>query len=246
MKSQFTFAKISLSDFAPSKIIEEFLDYSERKPRHWHLCAGYTFVASANDSRVAHALEGGYNICDSKPVSLFINLFSKESFRNLRGADFFKQIASADQFGKHYLLGGTHELHSQVKGIISESNPAFEIVGCWSGNVSSMNYSTQIPFSEIRNSGAGVVWICLGSPKQDLIAKEIHEILQLDGVAIGAGLEFFAGTKNQAPMVIQTLGLEWFFRFVLEPRRLWKRYLLGNLQLIHLMVLHVFVQRRRK
>ena len=73
-----------------------------------------------------------------------------------------------------------------------------------------------------------MVWVGLGTPKQDVIAAQLAQKSDLTFVAIGAAFDFIAGTKRQAPRMMREHGLEWLFRLASEPRRLWKRYLLGN------------------
>jgi N-acetylglucosaminyldiphosphoundecaprenol N-acetyl-beta-D-mannosaminyltransferase len=87
---------------------------------------------------------------------------------------------------------------------------------------------------EIRQSGADVVWLSLGSPKQDIVAAELSQYSDATVVAVGAAIDFITGTKAEAPSSVQKMHLEWVFRLLHEPRRLWKRYTFGN---IHFLVL---------
>jgi N-acetylglucosaminyldiphosphoundecaprenol N-acetyl-beta-D-mannosaminyltransferase len=80
----------------------------------------------------------------------------------------------------------------------------------------------------IRASGATIVWVGLGTPKQDYEAQRIATSLPVVAVAIGAAFDFLAGTKAQAPLWVQRSGLEWAFRLASEPRRLGRRYVWGN------------------
>jgi N-acetylglucosaminyldiphosphoundecaprenol N-acetyl-beta-D-mannosaminyltransferase len=84
---------------------------------------------------------------------------------------------------------------------------------------------------------ADIVWVGLGTPKQDLVVAHLAERAAASGidatfVAIGAAFDFIAGTKRQAPPWMQRHGLEWLHRLTVEPRRLWKRYLVGNSRFI--------------
>lgn len=81
---------------------------------------------------------------------------------------------------------------------------------------------------QINASGAGVVWVSLGCPKQELWMAahrgRIHAVM----IGVGAAFDYHAGTIKRAPKRMQDCGLEWFYRLVSEPRRLWKRYLVTN------------------
>jgi N-acetylglucosaminyldiphosphoundecaprenol N-acetyl-beta-D-mannosaminyltransferase len=79
-----------------------------------------------------------------------------------------------------------------------------------------------------ETAGAEVIWVGLGTPKQDVVAARLAEKSGLTFVAIGAAFDFIAGEKKQAPKFMQEHGIEWLFRLVSEPRRLWRRYLFGN------------------
>jgi N-acetylglucosaminyldiphosphoundecaprenol N-acetyl-beta-D-mannosaminyltransferase len=81
---------------------------------------------------------------------------------------------------------------------------------------------------KIADSGAGLVFVGLGCPKQELWmaahSAEIPAVL----VGVGAAFDFLAGSLRRAPLWMQKCGLEWLFRLLMEPRRLWKRYLVTN------------------
>ena len=72
------------------------------------------------------------------------------------------------------------------------------------------------------------MFVSLGCPKHELWAHDHYKTLSMPILAVGAAFDFIAGAKPQAPSWLQSIGLEWFFRLLTEPRRLWRRYLLGN------------------
>jgi N-acetylglucosaminyldiphosphoundecaprenol N-acetyl-beta-D-mannosaminyltransferase len=80
----------------------------------------------------------------------------------------------------------------------------------------------------INSSGAGLVFIGLGCPKQDYFAAEHTDRISAVQVCVGAAFDFLAGSKPLAPMWMQRTGLAWVFRLYKEPGRLWKRYLYTN------------------
>jgi exopolysaccharide biosynthesis WecB/TagA/CpsF family protein len=80
----------------------------------------------------------------------------------------------------------------------------------------------------IRSSGARLTLVGLGCPRQEVFVYEMRDVLPMPLLAVGAALNFHAGRLAQAPPVFQRLGLEWAFRLMMEPRRLWRRYLLQN------------------
>jgi N-acetylglucosaminyldiphosphoundecaprenol N-acetyl-beta-D-mannosaminyltransferase len=81
----------------------------------------------------------------------------------------------------------------------------------------------------VRASGASIVFVALGSPKQELFIDRIADaVAPAVLIGVGAGLDFVAGRVQRAPAWIGRLGFEWLFRLVVEPRRLWRRYLVGG------------------
>jgi exopolysaccharide biosynthesis WecB/TagA/CpsF family protein len=82
--------------------------------------------------------------------------------------------------------------------------------------------------ARIRGAGAAIVFVGLGCPRQETWAFELRDDLSMPLVAVGAAFPFFAGTVAQAPEWMQDRGLEWVFRLLAEPRRLWWRYLVLN------------------
>ena len=72
------------------------------------------------------------------------------------------------------------------------------------------------------------MWVGLGTPKQDHEVARLSDELPVVAMAVGAAFDFIAGTKPQAPVLMQRTGTEWLYRLASEPRRLTKRYLWGN------------------
>jgi N-acetylglucosaminyldiphosphoundecaprenol N-acetyl-beta-D-mannosaminyltransferase len=81
---------------------------------------------------------------------------------------------------------------------------------------------------QINQSGTRILFVGLGCPKQEIWMAEHRGKVNAVMLGVGAAFDFHAGLKPQAPMLLQKIGLEWFFRLLTEPRRLWKRYLYHN------------------
>ena len=87
----------------------------------------------------------------------------------------------------------------------------------------------------INASGAGLTFIGLGCPKQDIFAHRNRNRIQSVQLCVGAAFDFHAGNKKMAPEWMQKYGLEWTYRLLQEPGRLWKRYLMTNTAFVFLM-----------
>lgn len=138
-----------------------------------------------------------------------------------------------------YLYGSKLETLSRFAQNLTRSFPGLTIAGM---EPSKFRRLTEIERIELANriiaSGANAVFLGLGCPRQEVWAYEYRNLLSIPILAVGAAFDFHAGTVSQAPKVLQDLGLEWLYRFIQEPKRLWRRYILLN----PLYVWNVFLQ----
>lgn len=128
-----------------------------------------------------------------------------------------------------FLYGGTPEELSLMQASLHQRMPGVQIAGAVSPPMLAAEPAFDAAIvKEINDSGAAVVFVGLGCPKQEFW-MDTHQG-QLRAVSIGVGLAFalIAGTKSQAPVWMRERGLEWLYRLFQEPGRLWKRYLVGN------------------
>jgi N-acetylglucosaminyldiphosphoundecaprenol N-acetyl-beta-D-mannosaminyltransferase len=124
-----------------------------------------------------------------------------------------------------YLYGSTPGVLDALQRRLRESCPGLEIAGSESPPFSQMTMEEdELSVRRINDSGAGLVFIGLGLPKQDCFAQAHRDRIQAVQVCVGAAFDFHAGTKKTAPAWMQRSGLEWLFRLASEPRRLWRRY----------------------
>ncbi|MCF7675511.1 MAG: WecB/TagA/CpsF family glycosyltransferase [Akkermansiaceae bacterium] len=140
-----------------------------------------------------------------------------------------KATDGAGEF-RHFLLGGQETTLDKLKKVFGGRFPGTVIAGCHSP-----------PFGEwpagefericamIRESGANLIWVGLGCPKQEhWIAANKDRLPPGVYFGIGAAFAFHAGEVRQAPALVQRCGLEWLYRLCMEPRRLFRRYLTYN------------------
>jgi N-acetylglucosaminyldiphosphoundecaprenol N-acetyl-beta-D-mannosaminyltransferase len=128
-----------------------------------------------------------------------------------------------------FILGAHEELLVALRKRMTEKLPRLIIAGARPAEYRSLTVDEQSALvDEIRASGARIVFVGLGCPKQEVFVYEMRESLSMPVLAVGAALNFHAGHLDQAPPFMQRWGLEWAFRLFKEPRRLWRRYLLTN------------------
>ena len=131
---------------------------------------------------------------------------------------------------KHFFLGGSESTLEKLKSRFSKENPGAQVVGVYSPPFREWSeQDLQDMFDAIRNSGANLIWVGLGCPKQERwIADNLEKLPAGCYFGIGAAFAFHAGEVDQAPEFFQKRGLEWLYRLYKEPKRLWKRYFLYN------------------
>ena len=134
---------------------------------------------------------------------------------------------------RHYLLGSTPDVLESLRHNLETSYPAARIVGVESPPFRDLTSEEEAEQLErIERSGAEIVWVGLGTPKQDLECARMAASSRKVFVAVGAAFDFAAGMKPEASPWMQNNGLEWVHRLSHEPGRLWKRYLFGNVRFV--------------
>lgn len=128
-----------------------------------------------------------------------------------------------------YLYGSEPEVSARLAARLAHWFPGLVIAGAEPSRFRTVSPEEQQQIArQIRDSGARLVFVGLGCPRQEVWIYEYAALLPMPLIAVGAAFDFHAGTKRQAPVYLQDRGLEWVFRLAQEPRRLWRRYLLLN------------------
>jgi len=132
-----------------------------------------------------------------------------------------------------YFFGGSKKTSFLLEKNLKKRFPDLEIAGCEPPPMlPELPILDQMLIGRIRDSGARIVFVGLGCPKQEYWMSEYAKHLPAVLIGVGAAFDFFAGTKKRAPLWMQNSGLEWLFRLFSEPRRLWKRYFFTNILFI--------------
>lgn len=125
-----------------------------------------------------------------------------------------------------YLLGGVPGIAARAAESLRRAHPGLEIVGCRHGHFSSAEEPRV--WEEIRHARPHILLVGMGVPKQEKWVTSYQGRLQVPVCwGVGALFEYFAGVTPRAPGLLRTIGLEWIFRLYHEPRRLWRRYVVG-------------------
>jgi len=131
---------------------------------------------------------------------------------------------------RHFLYGGAPGVAESLAHTLADALDGIQIVGTHSPPFHELTESEDREIvGEINAAQPDIVWVGLGTPKQEhWMADHVERLNASVLIGVGAAFDFLSGTKAQAPRWMQRNGLEWMFRLVTEPRRLWKRYLIYN------------------
>jgi len=135
-------------------------------------------------------------------------------------------------------LGGTPEVLEALQAELRRRFPRLRMPFAWSPPFRRLDPAEDAAARDaIEASGVRILFVGLGCPKQERWMAEHREALPCVLVGVGAAFDFLSGAKAQAPEWMQGAGLEWLFRLGSEPRRLWRRYLVGNARFLYHFVL---------
>lgn len=173
---------------------------------------------------------------DGKPLTWVGSHRGFDLKRRVYGPDLFQDfLAETHARGyRHFFYGGHPEVLEKMVEIIHRRFPQTKIAGHYSPPFRALTPQEDADVvAMINRSGADILWIGLGCPKQEIWMYEHRERLNVPVMAgVGQAFNIVAGNLKQAPPWMREHGLEWLFRLLLEPRRLWRRYLVLNTRFV--------------
>lgn len=187
---------------------------------------------------------------DGQPVRWALNYFYSANLSDrVYGPELTFRLcrAAAGDGISVYLYGSEPAVLESLKQKLLEVFPTLKIVGAESPPFRALTAEEDAAVIErINASGAGIVLLGLGAPKQEVFAYEHRHSIQAVQLCVGAAFDLHAGTRKMAPAWMQRNGLEWLFRLCQEPGRLWKRYLIRNVRFVLLFAREAMRPKRRR
>lgn len=205
----------------------------DKKPLGVSALAVHGVMTGALDRTHRHRLnELELVVPDGQPVRWALNLLHRARLPDrVYGPNLMLRVCerAAAEGLPIFLFGGAPELLAALQRRLLERIPRLQIGGSRPSLFRRMSSQEEEQLAaEIQASGAAITFIGLGCPRQEVSAYELRRLLPMPLIAVGAAFNFHAGQLAQAPVGWQARGLEWLFRLLQEPRRLWRRYLLLN------------------
>ncbi|MDA0185148.1 WecB/TagA/CpsF family glycosyltransferase [Solirubrobacter phytolaccae] len=203
-------------------------------PSYICVAAVHTVVACQDDPELRAAVLGSnFTVPDGQPLVWALSLLGHKLGDRVYGPELMdRACARAARTGQRfYLYGGRdQEALARLARKLRLRHPGLKIVGGYSPPFRELTEAEQQEIAhDIDATGADVVWVGIGVPKQEKWMATMRPRLSAPVlIGVGAAFDFHAGLVPQAPPRLQRLGLEWLFRLVQEPRRLWRRYAVYN------------------
>ena len=221
--------------------MEWLLDFTEKNIKELsgdYLCVSnvHTTVTSYDDPDYCAVQNGGIMaIPDGGPLS---TVGRKRGFQNMErttGPSYMGEILklSAEKGYRHYFYGSTEETLEKLYQKLTASYPSIQIAGMYSPPFRPTTPEEDAAVvKRINETKPDFVWVGLGAPKQEKWMAAHQGVVEGFMVGVGAGFDYFAGNIERAPEWIQKCNLEWFYRLMQDPKRLFKRYLVTNTKFI--------------
>ncbi len=236
---------INIHSLQTSEIIDRI--QKSGPPSDIHFINSYNIGLAMLDREYCLLLQNAsLNFIDGKILMKCLRFWTgSESITQVRGVDFMRSCLQNDLtgsplFARQYFLGGSEEVAQSLVRKAGEINPQIECeyFSPPFGPIESFDLSAIT--RDIEMFSPDIVWIGLGTPKQDYFAHLMANRINVPVVSIGAAFDFLAGSRQESSLRMQQKGLEWLTRLAEEPRRLWKRYLIVSpLALIYPVIISI-------
>ena len=196
----------------------------------------HTTVMSYDDETYCAVQNGGIMaIPDGGPLSSVGRRRGFLGMKRTTGPDYMKEILkiSAQEGYRHFFYGSTEKTLYKLLRAIEKKYPDVQVAGVYSPPFRALTEQEDAGVVQMINeSNVDFVWIGLGAPKQERWMAEHQDVIKGFMVGVGAAFDYEAGNIDRAPNWMQKLNLEWLYRLMQEPKRLFKRYFYTNTKFI--------------
>ena len=179
---------------------------------------------------------------DGQAVVWAANLLGLNLPERVSGIDLMESLVEMSYYKRYkcYFLGARENIVQKLVAIYKEKYSEDIIAGFRNGY---FNEQEECDIArKISESGANILFVAITSPKKEIfLNKHKNQLKNVNFImGVGGSFDVISGKIKRAPIFMQRIGLEWFYRFLQEPKRLWKRYLLGNIKFIWLVIKEYF------
>jgi N-acetylglucosaminyldiphosphoundecaprenol N-acetyl-beta-D-mannosaminyltransferase len=220
-------------------------DWISRRETHYVCVTGvHGVMESQRDEKLRHIHNvAGLVTPDGMPLVWLSRLIGFRNVARVYGPDLM--LTGCERFAergyRHFFYGGAPGVANKLVVRLKSRFPGLQVAGIDSPPFRPLTpQEDQAVVERINVARPDIVWVGISTPMQEhWMAEHVGRLSAPVLVGVGAAFDFHAGLKKQAPRWIQNSGLEWFFRLLMEPRRLWRRYLTNNPRFLWLILLQI-------
>ena len=217
-----------------------YIEKNLEELRENYICVSnvHTTITAYEDEEYRKIQNGGaLAIPDGKPLSIVSKIRGFKYAERVTGPDLMGELfkESEEKGYKHYFYGSTEETLRLLKIKLNEKYPKLNIVGMYSPPFKSeVSLESEEKLNEINKLNPDFIWIGLGAPKQEKWMHIHKNRLNSIMFGVGAGFDYYGEKIKRAPIWMQKCSLEWLYRLMQDPKRLFKRYFITNIKFIYL------------
>lgn len=203
-----------------------------------YICVGNVHTTvMAHDDPQYHTVQAdaAFVLPDGGPLSGYSRKHGFPEAERVTGPDLMGELFSRDNGLRHYFYGGKEETIQVLSEKLPGEYPSLRIAGMVSPPFRPLTEEEdERELQKMNDAKADIIWIGLGAPKQERYMYEHRGKVNGVMIGVGAGFDYYAGTIKRAPMWMQKLSLEWLYRLMQDPKRLFRRYFATNFKFLRL------------
>jgi len=241
---------VGVSALNMTMALEVIEGWIERREPHYVCVTGVHGVMESQRDENLRRIHNraGLVTPDGMPLVWLSRLQGFRHVERVYGPDLMLALCerSAAKGYRHFFYGGAEGVPEQLASVLQKRFPGLQVAGTFSPPFRPLTPEEDDQIIQMINEAApDIVWVGLSTPKQERwMAEHVGRLTAPVLIGVGAAFDFLTGRKPQAPRWMQRAGLEWLFRLLTEPRRLWRRYLINNPLFVALVVLQALGVRR--
>ncbi|MBI5787876.1 MAG: WecB/TagA/CpsF family glycosyltransferase [Candidatus Schekmanbacteria bacterium] len=230
--SRINFLNAPIDALSMSETLKKIEEFVHSKRPHQHMAVNVAKIVNLHQDQALYdsVVQSDLINADGLPIVWAARFLGKVIPERVAGIDLMQELIklSAEKGYRPYFLGAKEEVVKAVVEIAQKKYPALQVAGYTNGYCFQNGGERKI-VENIKNSRADILFVALGSPQKEIFIKKYLQEMQVPFcMGVGGSFDVVAGVTKRAPRWMQKSGLEWFYRFIQEPRRMWKRYLVTN------------------
>jgi len=236
---------VRINAISLSEAVGEMASWIDSRSRHYvNICTVHTVMECNQNPTLRNIVNNsGISTPDGMPLVWLCRYHGYSYVTRVYGPDLMLALCrhSISRGYKHFFYGGADGVAQELAIELEKRYPGLQVTGTHSPPFSEAGEMEDPEVIErINSTTPDVVWVGLGTPKQDYWVARHRPYLNASVlIAVGAAFDFHTGRVKQAPEWMMRTGLEWLFRFCMEPRRLWRRYLYNNPRFLGLIAMQL-------